>query len=263
MPTARKTTRRTHEHEHSSEVEAFFESLAQFHRAWVVPYWRHALIGLCLILVVLAAVQTARSRRRAQNAEAFLALKEAEDIDELKGVAEDFPQHVAGVQANINVARKLFEEGKYDQAATRFALAAEAAGAADLQQAARLGEAYALEAQGKHQVAEKRFAALADDLVEAAAAVDATIAAGRCAAAQKKFAEAEKWYTKAAAIAKGETSLERLAEDALTALNTKRYASAPPKPEASETAESKGDAEEAQDAPRKEGDAPPKEPEKE
>jgi tetratricopeptide (TPR) repeat protein len=258
MATTSKHARTAPGSHHGQDADTFVGFVEQFYRAWILPYWRHALVLLCLVLLAVVVVQTIAGRKKAREAQAFLALSEAEDIDALKGVAEDYPSQVAGVQAEIDVARKLYEEGKYDQAATRFAMIAKKDVEPAFSRAARLGEAYALEADGEFQSAEKRFAGLAEELEQNSAIVDAYMAAGRCAAAQQKFAEAEKWYKLAVAAAKDEPALERMAEDALEGLNTKRYASAPP-PETTEQAEDTDEQADGTAAQAGAADTPPKE----
>jgi tetratricopeptide (TPR) repeat protein len=232
MPTSPKKTAPAH-HAASPvtpETTMIGEKIEYFFQTFVVPFRYHFLLTVIAVLLVVSGVRIYFSRQKAVEEKAFLSLSEAKDLDEFKGVAEDYPDRIAGFQAEIEAARKAFADGKYDQAAAGFARVAGRDNAPSfLRAAARLGEAYALEGQGKFQEAEKRFAALAESLDDSAGMIDAYLAAGRCAAAQKRFAEAEKWYKQAVTTAKGDTTLERLAKEALEGLNTQRYAVPPVK----------------------------------
>lgn len=214
-----------------------------------------ALLGVVLIALITVAI---RSSSRATAMRGFTMLTAAETTDELAAVAKEYGGTGAGEQARIRLARLFYDEGKFAQAATRYSLFCKECPASPSVPAAKLGEAYALEADGKLVQAEKRFAALGEDALKLGApearlhpslAYDAYRGAARCAKTQGKLAVAQELYEKAlACVGDDEAEKERTEK---TIKELERLRNEPVAAEASadqpDTAES-GEAEDAGDS---------------
>lgn len=220
-------------------TEAVLEQLETFYKKWILPYSKGIAAAVIVVLGVVLAVKGMEARRVEREGKAFAAMSEAEDPDAYMTVASEHPDTVAAPRAYMQAGRALFDDGKYDQAATKFSLARKAAGATELATVAALGEAYALEAAGKTDVAQSRFSDVAESATSDAIAVDAWLGAGRCAKLQGKLAEAEKLYNRAKDLVGEDRFAEQRIDTALSALKTARYAQRPaetPPAEADETA---------------------------
>ncbi len=211
-------------------LEVYLDKGMDWFNRTVKPHWRQFLAGMLVVMIGIAVAVGVAGARNAKLARGFAALTEAEDTRARLDVADEFAGTLPGTQAAIQAARKLYEEGKFSQAETRFGLVLQSAPDSSLAVAARFGEAYSLEAQQKFQAAEKRFASLVDDLSDPVAAVDACLGAARCARLQKKFTEAEKWIGKAAENASGPATKSRV-RDAKKALQLARVPRPQPPPE--------------------------------
>jgi hypothetical protein len=199
-------------------------AIAGFYARWILPYsWRVALLILG-VLACVALAKTMAGRQGEHDGAAFAALSKAETTDALLAVARDHDGTAVAARAQLEAARRLYDEGKYDQASTKFSLARKAAGNGAVALAASLGEAYAMEASGKPEVAEKSFADTAGTVTSDALALDAWLGAGRCAKAQGKLAEAEKYYGKAKQAAGDSPFARRRVDEATAALASARYA---------------------------------------
>jgi tetratricopeptide (TPR) repeat protein len=166
--------------------------------------WQQIKLTLWVLLVVLAlcvAVAWLQARRHAQLSRGFAELKKAENIETLDAIARDRAGTRVGELASLKTARRLYDEGKYEQAAARFAQFCEQYPGSTAVPSARLGEAYALETAGKHREASQRFMAIAGAGGDSAPVRDAMCGAARCAVVQGLLAEAEAWYTKARDLA--------------------------------------------------------------
>lgn len=219
-----KDTPRTQPIHGSGAPDAATDAIRGLYARWILPYsWRIAL----LILAVLGCVAVAKimaGRQGESDGVAFAALSKAESTDALLAVARDHDGTAVAARAQLQAARRLYDEGKYDQAITKFSLARKAAGTGAVAVAAALGEAYATEASGKPEVAEKSFADTAGTVTSDALALDAWLGAGRCAKAQGKLAEAEKYYGKAKQAAGDSPFARRRVEEATAALSSARHA---------------------------------------
>jgi len=169
---------------------------------------RLALVSSVLLAVVLVVVITAaiRSSSRAAMMRGLATLAQAETTDELASVAKEYAGSTAGEQAMFRLARLFYDEGKFAQAATRYSLFCKEYPHSIFMPSARLGEAYALESDGKLVQAEKRFAALAGESLEPTSpgariyprlTCDAFRGAGRCAKTQGKLVVSIELYRKA------------------------------------------------------------------
>ena len=161
-------------------------------RARVCLSWTLAV--LLVILVVVVTVTGVRASSRARIAHGFEELAKADTVEKLEALTEEYEGSPAGARASFMLAKRLYEDGRFAQAATRFSLLLQEYAESSLREEARLGEAYALEAAGKLIQAEKEFEKLAGKAVDSALRTDAMLGAGRCARSQGKLAEAEGWY---------------------------------------------------------------------
>ncbi|MEI8080102.1 MAG: hypothetical protein WCH61_10800, partial [bacterium] len=155
-----------------------------------------ALVALVIVTTVLA---TLHNRSQAREADAYAALDAATTSEAFAKVAADYAGTPAGSEALLSWGRRLFEAGKYADAALRYnEFIRQHPGSKRLFQA-RIGEAYALEAAGQKAKAEKAFAAMGStvDPQSPDLAVEALLGAARNAQAQSKMAEAEQWLKQA------------------------------------------------------------------
>lgn len=205
--------------------DATMEAITALYGKWILPYsWRVALVILGVLLAV-AAVKVLGARQADRSGAGFAALSRAEDTDALLAVARDYDGTPVAARAQLEAARRLFDEGKYEQAGAKFSLAAKAAqGNEALRLAATLGEAYATEANGKPELAEKTFADTATGAKSKAIALDAWLGASRCAKAQGKLAEAEKYCTRAGEAATDNPIGRRRVDEAKAAVSAARFA---------------------------------------
>ena len=189
---------RLHHHAHAAEA-ATVRALQTAGRA-IRPYLTIGAALFLAIVLVFIVVFAAAAARRARIARAFAVLAEADTIDGLRTLARDYDGTSAGAAAAMQLAQRLYGEGRFAEAATRFSLFCQSYPEHELFDAARLGEAYALEADGKLLQAEKRFRNLGEEMSETmrfALSMDAFAGAARCAQLQGKLAEAETWYQRA------------------------------------------------------------------
>ncbi|MBN2449833.1 MAG: hypothetical protein JXR77_05555 [Lentisphaeria bacterium] len=232
------------------DTGALVERLAGVYRTWILPYSKAIAAVLVIGLAVLTVVKGVESSRVERQGKAFAALAKAEDVDAWMKVSTEHAGTTAAARALLEAGRHLSEERKFEQAATKFALAAKEAVDPSLRTAAALGEAYALEASGRGDVAEKRFTDLAQSGIAEALVLDCWLAAGRCAKTQGKLAETEKYYERARGLVGEDRFAEMRVDSAVKALQSARHAvrATPPKAET---------APEAEAAP---GEAPPASP---
>lgn len=208
----------------SRAPDAATGAIVGLYARWILPYsWRVALLILG-ILACVAGVKVLAGRQGDRDGAAFAALSKAESTDALLAVARDHDGTAVAARAQFEAARRLYDEGKYDQAVTKFALARKAAGSGAVAVSATLGEAYAMEASGKPELAEKSFAATAATVTSDALALDAWLGAGRCAKAQGKLTQAKDYYDKAKLTAGDSPFARRRVEEASAALASARYA---------------------------------------
>lgn len=208
--------------------DAAMTAIIRLYDRWILPYsWRLGLVFVGVLLAV-AAVRALAAHRADRSGAGFAAISKAKDTDALLAVARDYDGTPVAARAQLEAARRLFEEGKYDQAAAKFALARKNGAALEgVRTAAALGEAYALEADGKPETAEKLYTELAGRPDSKALALDAWLGAARCAKAQGKLAEAEKYCERARDAAGDSPFLRRRVDEVRAAVSAARYARAP------------------------------------
>jgi tetratricopeptide (TPR) repeat protein len=210
------------------------EAITALYHKWILPSsWRIALVVLGVLLVI-AAGKILGARRTDRAGVAFAALSKAREAkvedgqktaEALLAVAKEYDGTLVAARAQVEAAGLLFGEGQFEQAAAKFALARKNAQQNEsVRLAATLGEAYALEAQGKAEPAEKMFADLAATAGSKAMALDAWLGAGRCAKAGGKLAEAEKYCDRATEAAGDNPISRRRTDEAKAALRAARHA---------------------------------------
>ena len=171
-----------------------FESrLIQLWFAW----GKRVAVALGLLVLVLILVAVWQAQRADRLASGYAAIKAAGTAEKLGAVAKEYSGSVIAAQATFAQAKRLFDDGKFDQAASRFSVFCRDFPRDPLVIQASLGEAYALEAGGKAPIAEKKFAEIAKSVKDLDLMADAYLAAGRCAESQGKAKEAEAWYKSA------------------------------------------------------------------
>ena len=207
--------------------EAFLETAAAWYKTWIMPHLRIVIGIVIAILLGVALAKSIKARHSEHQGQAFAALATAEDAESLLAVAGKFGDTPAGPRAQLEAARTLYDDGKYEQAVTKFELARKVSAAVGLDTASSLGEAYALEAAGKNDIAEKRFADLAQRAPGNAIVVDCWLGAGRAAKNQGKLAEAEKFYLRAKEMLGDDRFAQQRVDGAMGALKAARYATRP------------------------------------
>lgn len=189
-----------------------------------------SIAGAAVIALVLLLVYWQMQRSDASK-DAFAALASADSSDGLVRLASENRGTAVGEQASFTLARRAYDEGKFDQAAAKFTAFLQSYPQSLLVNAARLGQGYALDASGKTEPARKAFTDLAKSVTNPDLAAEAYLAAGRCAESMGLSADAEKLYN--SAITSGSTGIyKQQALDALKELKrgvvAKSVASLPP-----------------------------------
>gem|GEM_PF-3902764 len=201
-------------HGHGPDIESVAASTVvrtlQFYRRCVQPHRIAILLAAIAVIIALVVVLSMQARGRARQAAGFAALQKAESVESLTDIAREYKGNQPGMHAALEAARRLYETGKYEQAADRFAVFRSDFPDSDLIDAARLGEAYALEAAGKQPQAEDRFSTFAAETLQDNLRLDAYLGAARNAMAQDKLAEAKNWIEKAEANADEPSQDERI-----------------------------------------------------
>ncbi|OGV70012.1 MAG: hypothetical protein A3K19_11245 [Lentisphaerae bacterium RIFOXYB12_FULL_65_16] len=179
---------------------------------------------LVALLVIGVAIAVVRQWRQAKIGQGFAEVKKADTVETLDVIAEAQAGTRVGELASLKTAHRLYEEGKYEQAAARFAQFTQKYPDSPAATGARLGEAYALETAGKQKEAGQQFAAIAKLGGDSAGARDAMCGAARCALAQGLLGEAETWYKQAKDLPDTSPMDKDRIEQALKDLAAKRAA---------------------------------------
>jgi len=169
------------------------------------PHARAIGIGTLLLVAAIIGTILFLTNRRASLADGYAALQTASSTDALKALAAKYKDTAVGEQAAFALAKHLFDTGVFDEAASRFQLFCIAYPASTLSGRAKLGLAYAMESAGKQGPAEKKFADFAKEIGTPELSAEGYVGAARCAQAQNKPAEAEKWYK--AAVSAGSSGI--------------------------------------------------------
>lgn len=203
------------------------------------PYWRQAtgVIAAIVAIWIIANIATRIARNTLEKG--FSAAGAATTTDELATVARQYKGTAAGAQAEIKLARMFYEEGKFDRAATRFSLLTTEYPKSHLLDAARLGEAFALEADDKTIQAEKRFEEVAEKAQDPGIRLEALIGVARCARNQNKLAIASDWLQKALNAVPEDDARRKETVEKLVA-EIERLKTAPPAPAEETEAEPDG-----------------------
>ncbi|MBT3376152.1 MAG: hypothetical protein HN742_07355 [Lentisphaerae bacterium] len=218
----------------TTPTDASADLLTQAKQMWSLygkPYWRQATGAITAILAIWLVIGVAKGVAQNTLAKGFSAVAAAETTDELTDVARKYKGTQAGAQAETKLARMLFAEGKFDQAATRFSVLISEYPKSELIDSARLGEAFALEADEKTIQAEKRFEELATAAQDGGIRLESLLGAARCARLQNKLAVAADQLQKALAAVPADDS-QRSKDVQILISEVERLRSAPPAPEA-------------------------------
>ncbi len=168
--------------------------VVELYRRYVQPYQRVAVAIIALSLIACSVTSIIITRQRAKQARGFALLKSSKDADMLVGIADDYKGTLAGAQATFRIARQLYDDANYAEAAAKFSSFCQEYPNSAMVEAARLGEAYSMEGAAKLGQAEKMFVEIAEQTQNTLTSAEAYVAAGRLARVQGKLAEAEKWY---------------------------------------------------------------------
>jgi len=215
----------------SASTTSHIEPAAHRFLMKVLAWWntairpRFSLILLIFLLVVVAGLSAIyhSTQRQSRVAAGFAAIQDANNSTELLDLAKRHAGTSVGAVASLAAAKALFGEGKYDQASNQYESFCRDYSSSPQLLAGQLGKAYALEAARKLAPAEKNFIAIAESSKDPDIIAEAYLGAGRCARAQDKLAEAEKWY-KTAASSGCSTALK---DKAMTALKDNAAAASP------------------------------------
>jgi TolA-binding protein len=206
-----KTHTETGEHD---PFARFAESVVEFFLKEIKPHLKSvgSVIVIALAIAVFANVML--QQHRAKTAQAWADVYGTTSKEALDQTAKENLGSEIGAAASLKLARQAYTEAKYEEAASRFAGFIKDYPRHALVENARLGQAYALEANGKTQQAEEIFSLLAQKTASSQLSAEAFVGAGRCALSQGKNAEAKKWYEKAS-LGELNTSYKQQAEKAL------------------------------------------------
>ncbi len=225
MPKKTRTVAKHPEFDLEEAVASFLLNASSFFDRVIRP--NLAVGGTVLLAVVLIVLITVGVRSHARSAaeKGLVKLQRAKGLEALAEVAREHNGTLAGELASLRRARLLFEQEKYADAAKYFSMFMSDYPDSHLRLTARLGEAYAMEADGRIAQAQERFETLA---TEAAAPTsvgvrplvdmrfECSFSAGRCAKSRGRFDEAEKHLTAALAAAGDDERFSKRAESALS-----------------------------------------------
>ena len=160
-----------------------------------------AAIVLLIVLAAVFLVKNWRERKAVARQRALAQVEQADTLAELKDLAAEFVGTELGEKASFRLARKLFDDGQHDAAATSFADFCSRYPASRFAADARLGKAYALEAGATLEAAQQAFDEAAQAATDPALAAQAYLGAGRCAQERGELGAAKTFYENAIASA--------------------------------------------------------------
>lgn len=196
-------------------------SIENWCTGFLFPNRRKIGYSVAVVVVVVFAVLVVRSKQAAKLSRAYVAFADAEEAEDFQSVAEEFRGTTPGVLASLERARMLLETGDAAASARAFAEFHSGNPGHPMVEAARVGEAYALEANGQLGEAEKLFAEIAESSGNSNVSADAFCSAGRCAKTRGKLAQAGTYYERAVGVAPGDGSTGDRAEKALEHLRVR------------------------------------------
>jgi TolA-binding protein len=192
----------------------FAETVVECFQQQIKPHLK-AVGGVVVAgLAVAVLVNSMLTHRRTRAAQAWADVRGSASKEALIETEKTHRGSEIGALASLKLARQAYNEGNYEEAAARFATFIKDYPRHSLLENARLGQAYALEANGETLKAEESFTQLAQQTASSQMSAEAYVGAGRCAASQSKTAEAKKWYEKASQ-SESAGSYKQRAEDAL------------------------------------------------
>jgi TolA-binding protein len=192
----------------------FAETVVEHFQQQIKPHIK-AVGGVIVVgLAVAILVNLMLTQRRTNAAQAWADVRGSVSKEALIEAEKTHRGSEIGALASLKLARQAYNEGKYDEAAARFATFIKDYPRHSLLDNARLGQAYALEANGETLKAEESFSQLAQQTASSLLSAEAYVGAGRCATSQSKTAEAKKWYEKATQLELA-SSYKQQAENAL------------------------------------------------
>lgn len=149
----------------------------------VIEWWekngKQAIVTVVVAAVVVAGYYGFKHRQEQQRQAASAALVSSQSLEELEGAVADFGSSKAGPAIKMRLAKKYFEDGKYDAALDLYKeLNGKAPeGFADVP---AVGAAQCLEAQGKFDEAAKAFEDFAAANEKSLLLLTAKLGAARC-----------------------------------------------------------------------------------
>jgi tetratricopeptide (TPR) repeat protein len=162
--------------------------------ARVGPHWQRMLAAVVVVALVLTLALLLHKRRAERLDMGFYQVSSAQTVDELRALAVDLRGSKPGEQAAFLLARRLYEDAQYADAAVAFSEFLTEYSTSDMLAAARLGSAYALEADARLNEAQEAFVVAADLVEDATSAAEAWLGAGRCAESRGLDKQARQYY---------------------------------------------------------------------
>jgi len=177
-------------------------------------------ISLVAIIAVISGGFYWQKHQKAVKAEALAEVNEADKISELKRLAEEYRNSKAGEKATYKLAVQQFHNNKFRKAAQSFQNFIEQYPESTLINKAKLGKAYATEADGRYRQAMEAFEQLVKvKSLPQTVKTEAYVGAGRTAKALEETDTAIKFYEKAIAT-EASGYYNKQAETALQQLKT-------------------------------------------
>jgi len=187
--------------EGAGEHDDVLERLRAFYSDVLRPRLRLYATSLGALVVLICLVVAVRAHSRARTERGWAELDAAEDAAALELVASEYRGTKIGAAACFQLGAVAYGEGDFEVAETRFSEFRKQY-ATDLRATrARLGEAYALEGQGKMSEARGAFLGIVGSVVAPEAKAEAHCGVARCLLAEGNVEEAEKSYNDAIAAA--------------------------------------------------------------
>ena len=149
----------------------------------VIEWWekdgKQTLAMLAVVAIAVGGFYGYRNWRQAQRTAAADAVMTAYSAEDLEAASRDFDSQKAGPAIRQRLAKRYFDDGKYQEALDLYT-ALEGHAAEGFGDVPALGAAQCLEALGRYDEALAKFTAFAEEKADSCFALTAKLGAARC-----------------------------------------------------------------------------------
>ncbi len=217
--TAKSRARKTAPAKPQENLNTEETAVKDFLERKLLPYAKVAAVVILVLAVLIAMLFRWNTGRKQEMRKAFSQLEQAQDATDLMALRDRFRGSVVGERAAFQLGRHHFDQKRFGEAAVAFSEFNQHYPKSHMLTAARIGEAYAYEADNKLKTAQETFVAAASTpALPPQDAANAWLGAGRCAEARDSHEDARRFYENA--IAATDTGTAR--EQAILALRRLR-----------------------------------------